>query len=454
MENISNSLSELYLKESEKHLFFRAAIPGAISMLASSLYQLFDGIFVGQFLGESSFAAVNLVMPFVILAFAVADLIGVGSSVPISIALGQKKEKEANNYFTCACILIALSGLVITITFYLIAPFVVRLMGADGTLAEEAVTYMRTYALFMPLSSFVFAMDNYLRICGKTKGSMVMNIMMSFLSFAFELIFLGIMHLGVAWAAIGGSLGMGLPVIVVFVLFFKGNMQLKFVKPKFEMSLIRQIVANGTPTFLSNAAARITSIVMNIVLMRFGGESAVSIYGVLMYADGLVQPMLYGSCDSLQPAISYNYGAEKPERVKKIVMYCTISACIICMFGLAGLLAFPDEITGLFLTSSSEDVLVMSAHALRLFSLTYVTRWIGFITQSVLVAVDRPLPASILSVCNALVFPMITLVLLWGLALDGLWLNTPVTCLFVAILACVILYRNRIGLFNAGERNH
>lgn len=87
-------------------LFFIASIPGAISMLASALYQLIDGVFVGQFLGETAFAALNLAMPFVIINFALADLIGVGASVPISICLGRKQEKEANNIFTCACLMI------------------------------------------------------------------------------------------------------------------------------------------------------------------------------------------------------------------------------------------------------------------------------------------------------------------------------------------------------------
>lgn len=91
-------------------LFFLAAVPGSIGMLASSLYQLMEGVMVGQFLGDTAFAAVNLAMPFVIINFAVADLIGVGSSVLISHSLGRKEYAEANNIFTCACIGIVVSG--------------------------------------------------------------------------------------------------------------------------------------------------------------------------------------------------------------------------------------------------------------------------------------------------------------------------------------------------------
>lgn len=451
MSRESVSLNQIYLKETPLRLFFRAAVPGAVSMLASSLYQLFDGIFVGRFLGETAFAAVNLVMPFVILAFSVADLIGVGSSVPISIALGRGEDEQANNYFTCACVLIALSGVAIAIVFYPLAPVVVQAMGAEGELVSYAVTYMRVYALCMPFASFIFAMDNYLRICGKTRGSMMMNIAMSLLSFALEYIFLAKLKLGVAGAAFGACFGMITPVAMVVTLFARGKMQLRFIKPKFSLALIKQIGANGTPTFLSNAAARMTSIVMNIVLLRMGGQNAVSIYGVLMYADGIVQPFLYGMCDSLQPAISYNFGARESKRAKAIAKCCVVCAAAICAVGAAGVSLIPNQIAELFLSGSSQELLDMTAHALRLFSLTYITRWVGFIVQSLLVALDRPLPASILSVCNALVFPMLALALLWSLELDGLWLNTPVTCGLVAVLAVGLLMRYRGRLFEREE---
>ena len=101
----------LFARTAPLKLFFLASIPGAVSMLASALYQTLDGVFVGRFLGATAFAAVNLAMPFVIINFSLADLIGVGAAVPIAIALGKKKEKEAHNIFTCACMMIVLAGI-------------------------------------------------------------------------------------------------------------------------------------------------------------------------------------------------------------------------------------------------------------------------------------------------------------------------------------------------------
>ena len=148
-------------------------------MLASALYQTIDGVFVGRFLGATAFAAVNLAMPFVIINFSLADLIGVGSAVPISICLGKKQEKEANNIFTCACLMIVGAGILIGGILFVIAPLLIQLMGAEGEFANLAVQYIRVYAICSPVTTIVFAMDNFLRICGIIRGSMYLNILMS-----------------------------------------------------------------------------------------------------------------------------------------------------------------------------------------------------------------------------------------------------------------------------------
>ena len=154
-----NSVS-LYAKTPPLKLFLLASFPGAVGMLASALYQILDGIFVGQFLGETAFAAINLAMPFVIINFALADLIGVGSAVPISVCLGKKQEQDANNIFTCACLMIVGAGVLVGGVMYAAAPLLIQLMGADGAFAEMAVQYLQVYALCSPVTTIIFALDN------------------------------------------------------------------------------------------------------------------------------------------------------------------------------------------------------------------------------------------------------------------------------------------------------
>ena len=310
--------NDLFTKTPPLKLFITAALPGAISMLASALYQLIDGVFVGRILGETPFAALNLAMPFVIINFALADLVGVGSSVPISISLGEKKDREANNIFTCACIMIVLAGIAVGAGLFALAPMLMRLMGAEGEFASLAVQYLRVYALCSPVTTIIFAVDNYLRICGKIRGSMFLNILMAGSSAILEFLFLFVFRRGIWAAALATCMGMMICAVIAFIPFFAGKMRLSFCRPKFSVKLITRIVGCGCPSFLSNIAGRITSIVMNVFLVRLGGETAVSVYGILMYIDGIVQSLLYGMCDSLQPAVGYNWGARLYSRVKSI----------------------------------------------------------------------------------------------------------------------------------------
>ena len=230
---------ELFTNTPPRKLFFFAALPSAASMLASALYELFDGMFVGRFLGSTPFAALNLAMPFVIINFALADLIGVGSSVPISIHLGRHEDEEASNYFTCASILIVLAGIIVGAAIYAAAPLMIALMGAKGEFASLAVSYLRVYGLCSPVTTIVFAVDNFLRICGKTRESMFLNIFMSILSVTLEAFFLLVLRLGIAGAALGTCLGMAVTAVVAYVPFFRGRMLLRFQKPRFSRAMIR-----------------------------------------------------------------------------------------------------------------------------------------------------------------------------------------------------------------------
>ena len=162
-----------------------------------------------------------------------------------------------------------------------------------------------------------------------------------------------------------------------------------------------------------------------------------------MFVDGFIQPLLYGMCDSVQPAVGYNWGAQKYSRVRAIEKCCFIASAIISIAAVFVIAALPAEITRLFISDVSADVLAMSVSALRLFCLTYFIRWLSFATQSYMLAIEKPLPASIISVSTALIFPLILIVVLWPLGLTGIWLNLTVTSVLAAVLSIVILWRSR-----------
>ena len=431
----------LFAKTPPVKLFFIASFPGAVSMLASALYQLLAGMMVGQILGETPFAALNLAMPFVIINFSLADLIGVGASVPIAMNLGKKKDEEANNIFSCACLMIVAAGAAIGAVLYAAAPFLMRLLGAEGRLLSDAVSYIRVYALCSPVTTIVFAMDNYLRICGKIRFSMFLNICMSALIAGLEFIFLYYFRFGVWGAALATCLGMAASALVALSRFTGGRLQLKFRKPRFSAAMIRQIIACGSPNFLNNIAGRVTSILLNTILLRVGGSTAVSVYGILMYAEGFIQPLLYGMCDSLQPAVSFNWGAGDRKRVAAIERCCFTASAVVSLASAAVLFLFPGQLAVIFIGETASAYYAMAVGALQLFALTYLIRWFSFAVQSYMLAVGNATGAALISLSFALLFPVILILALWPLGLTGIWLNFGGNSLLTGILAAIVLLR-------------
>jgi Na+-driven multidrug efflux pump len=218
-------------------------------------------------------------------------------------------------------------------------------------------------------------------------------------------------------------------------------MTLRFCKPRFTFQFMRRVVACGSPNFLSNIAARLTSILMNIVLLNMGGAMAVSVYGVLVYAGDTLQQLLYGTCDGMQPAIGYNWGAGNHNRVKGLAKCCIVACAIISIGGAILMLVSPEMIVSIFLKESEKELLAISTYALQIYSLTFLTRWFGFAVQSFMVALENPLPAIILSVSNALIIPIALLPIMWSFNLDGIWMNTPITSALVSALALILVIR-------------
>lgn len=430
---------DLYTKTSPVKLFLIVAIPGAVSMLASSLWGIFDSIFVGSFLGETAFAAMNLGIPFVLINNSLADLIGVGSAVPISIALGKGEKDEANNYFTCACITIVALGAISGFILYLGAPFILKAMGAEGELAELGIAYLRTYAIFSPFSTIVFAMDNFLRICGKIKSSMTLNIAMSAMILVVQYLCICVFKIGIIGSPIAVAGGQMICTIIALIPFIRGKLTLRFCRPRLSFRIVRQFVSSGFPNFLNNMASRITSILMNRILLQMGGTAAVTVYGILLNIGDLVQYFLYGSCDSLQPAIGYNWGNKQESRIKSIVKCTLVASAIISVGGMVLMQLLPETLVSLFLEDESRYLLPMTVEALRLYCLVNLFRWFPFAIQSFFIAIDNPAPASVISIMNSLVVPVALMILLYPLKLTGIWINATVTAIIVSVLTMMIL---------------
>ncbi len=432
-------------------LFFIVAMPGMISMFAMSIYSIIEGIFIGQKLGEGAFAAVNIAMPLVMINFSLADLVGVGASVPISIALGKKDNKTANNVFSCSVIMIFITSVVMGSIMFFAAEPLCRMMGADDVLLDTSVRYLRTCALCSPLASIFFAMDNYLRISGYVKTSMIINIGCNLATLGMLTFFLLVLEMDVVGSALATSLSMCMCSFAAMIPFIRRKTLLQFTKPRFHGAMFKEIFACGSPVFLSNVSGRVTSILMNISLMALGAEAwgegggttAVAVYAVLMYASDFCWPLLYGISDSLSPAIGYNWGAASYGRVKKIVKCAYVGTATVGLVSTSILFFFSGTVASLFANADDAMLLNEATRAIRLFCFAYLFRWFAVTTQSFLSAIEKPVFATLMSVATAFVFPIIILGAFWTLGLDGIWVNFVGVNALATVLGIILLMRVR-----------
>ena len=224
---------------------------------------------------------------------------------------------------------------------------------------------------------------------------------------------------------------------------------LSFKRPRFSIALVKQITACGSPVFLNNVSGRIASILMNISLMTLGirtfgdsgGQTAVAVYAVLMYASDMCWPLLYGIADSLAPALGYNWGAGQYGRVKRIAKCAYIGTATVGLVSTSILFLFPGAVASWFVSAEDVRLLETAAHAIRIFCFAYLFRWIGVTTQSFFSAIEKPLQASIVSIGTAFVFPVILLGALWGFGLDGVWFNFVGVNILTSTLSLVLLAR-------------
>ena len=420
-------------------LFFKIALPGAIGMLFSAIYPIIDGIFVSQYLGEGAFAALNLVFPFVYILFCISDLIGVGSSVLIAISLGKKENEVANRLFTTSIIMIIVLETILAIIAYFIAPYLVKMLNATGTLYADGLIYLRSYIIFIPLSSLVFAVDNYLRICGKVKTSMFLNIFMSLLIIAIEYLFLGILRLDIYGSSLACSISFILCAFLGLNPFIRKKLTIKFSKPKITFKELSLIIKNGGPTFINNIAGRLMGIIFNVILINMAGENAVNAYGVLMSLEAFVLPLMYGTCDALQPATGYNYGAGHYDRVKKIQKLAFTASLVICLVSFVLMLTLNKQFTNLYVSLDNKDGQTMTNIAITIYAFTYLTRWFSYSSQSFFAALSRPIESSVISLSISFAVPLILVGCFYGLGLFGVWLNFPISSLIVGLIALILL---------------
>ena len=430
----------MFEKMQPTKLFIKCAIPATLSMIFSGIYSIADGIFVGRCIGADALAAVNLVMPLIMISFALAEMIAVGSSVQIAMLLGQKEKELADRTFSvCIKVILGISVIIGLIFFFLSKP-ILMLMGTEGMALQYSIEYIRVYAVFSPLIIVYFAADNYLRICGKQNYSMALNIATSVLNIVLDFLLLVVWKQGVWAAAFTSCISMALGTVMALCPFFRNKLELKFVKGWISAKHFVKLVANGSSEFFANIASSIFSFILNIVLLSIGGATAVAAMSVVMYVESIASMMISGMSDSMQPAISYCHGAGLKKRVyaleKRVLVSAAVlslTACLLLRYGGAWVVPF-------FVKSDETELLALSIHAMSLYALSYLVNWVDGCLSGYLTALGQAGRSFIVSIMGTLVLPLVGLaVLAPPLGLAGVCLMPLFAGVLSAVLSLVLV---------------
>ena len=421
-------------------MFIKCTLPNILSMMFSSLYFIVDGIFIGRYVGEVGLAAVNISWPFLMITFAMADMIAVGSSVKISLTLGRDDKPYASKIFSSGVMLV----LILSAFFGSLAIFIAEYMNVfiarDLLLADYTSRYLKTIGYFAVGFIPLYAMDNYLRICGKLKLCMYINIMASLLNIFLDWLFLARLGLGIESAAVATGISTSLGTIIALIIFASNKLTLKFTKPNLPFKDIKEIIYNGSSEFFGKISSAMVSILTNAFLLSLGGAIAVTAYSIVMYIDGVVRSIIFGIVDSLQPPITYNFGADKPKRVLGIYKLSLIVTGSISIIAMLAVIVTPEIWIGIFIDKNEQATINIAVTALLLFAPTYLTSWYNIVTGSILTSLDRPKESLIVMSLTSVVFPLISVVVLTSFfGLYGVFL-TPAVTQTATFFACLYYF--------------
>ncbi len=425
-----------------KTLFFKLAIPGLLSMVFSSISMVVDGIFVGRFIGSEALAAINLAIPILIILFAISDTIAIGFSVKISIKLGEKEEKSASRLFSYSLLLIISSSLILGLIGLLFSELIVNLLISDQALAESVLKYLTPYFITLPLAGAFYSADAYLRVSGMIKRCMFVNISVAILNIVLDAFLIGYLGYGIEFAAWATSISMSFGAFLGILPFVRNKKTLKFTSPKVPFSEVKSAIFNGSSEFFSIIADSIMMLLINGVLLAMGGTSAVAAYAIAMYIHSVFFSILYGIQDSIQPAVSYNYGANLTSRCFSLFRITSIVAFSISLFVAILLLIFPNTLVTVFADSNDQEVIEMAKIALLLGAPGYLFAWINMVTSCFLTGFDRPKESISIMISEAFVFPILSILIAGNLlGLNGIFLTPAIGSALASIVALILWYK-------------
>ena len=289
---------------------FRFCLPSVIMMVFTSIYGVVDGLFVSNFVGKVPFAAINLVMPFLMILGGFGFMIGTGGCALVAKTLGEKDTDRANRYFSMLVNLTAILGVILTVIGIIFMEPISKMLGATEAMMQDCVVYGRVVLLFNSAFMLQNVFQSFLTAAEKPKLGLAVTVAAGVTNMALDALFIAGFKWGVAGAALATGISQCVGGILPFFYFLRPNRSLlRLVRTGFEADIVLKACGNGSSELMSNISGSLVSIVYNFQLLRFSGENGVAAYGVLMYVQFIFVAIFIGYTIGTGPVVSYLYGA-------------------------------------------------------------------------------------------------------------------------------------------------
>lgn len=422
----------------------RFTLPSIGMMIVTSVYGVVDGYFVSNYVGLTPFAAVNLIMPFLMILGGAGFMFGAGGSALIAKNLGEGNKEKANGIFSLLVYSAAALGIVFAVAGTAVLRPVSRLLGAEGELLENCVRYGRIYLAAMPLYLLQFTFQSFFIAAEKPKIGLFVTIAAGVANIAMDALFVAVLDWGLEGAALATAVSIAAGGGIPLVYFARKNSSLfRLGKTRFDGKALLKTCANGSSELMNNISMSIVSMLYNFQLNKYAGENGIAAYGVMMYVNLIFLALFIGYSTGTAPIVSYHYGAENKEELKSLLRksIVIIGICSVSMIILAQLLAYP---LAKIYVGYDEELMELTLSGFRIFSVSFLFAGVAIYGSAFFTALNDGLTSALISFLRTLVFQTAAVLILpVFFDIDGIWFSIAAAEMVAAAVTAAFVLGKR-----------
>lgn len=404
----------------------RFTLPSIGMMVFASVYSVVDGFFVSNFAGKTPFAAINLIMPVLMILNTVGFMFGTGGSAIVAKTFGEGDRKKANQYFSLFVYLTFGLGVLFAVLGFVFIRPIAALLGAEGEMLENAVVYARIILLALPFNVLQYLFQSFFVTAEKPHLGLASTVCSGLTNIVLDavLVILLPQQYKLAGAALATAASQLVGGIVPLFYFGRENGSiLRLGKTQFEGRAVLQACTNGSSEFMSNISMSLVGILYNLQLIRYAGQDGVAAYGVMMYVSGIFSAAFLGYSVGVAPVIGYHDGAKNYTELQGLFRK---SLLLVGGFGAAMIVAaelFAAPLSGIFVGYDAE-LMALTVSGFRIFALSFIFMGFAIFASGFFTALNDGVTSALISFLRTLVFQTATILILPQLfGINGVWIS-------------------------------